>query len=244
MPKHQKRFLPTRPLPVVVIVSDMATLATPTWVLFAVSNDSSLLDAITIKHAGHRTYYEVTSFNPVVGQPVHGIETGNHVVRVESNAPVMLEPHKPGLHVVVFRGVTQHLHYTNKEDKEKLLAESRTEMEPSPSTTAVIIPIRKSPGWWALTQDQRQAFFHKTKASEGHTNIGLPFAGSVYRKLYHSRYTGSALPYDFVTYFEFPADHADDFSHLLTNLRDISKNPEWESVELEFEIRMTKVKAG
>ena len=227
-----------------MIVSDMATPATPTWVLFAVSKDSSLLDNITKKHDGQRTYYEVTGFNPVIGQPVHGIEAGHHVVRIESNAPVMLEPHKPDVHVVVFRGVTQHLHYTNKEDKEKLLTESCGEMDPSPSTHAVIIPIRKSSGWWALTQDQRQAFFHKTKANEGHTNIGRPFAGSVYRKLYHSRYTGSALPYDFVTYFEFPADHADDFSHLLSNLRDVSKNPEWESVELEFEIRMIKIKTG
>ncbi len=220
----------------------MATPTTPTWVLFAVSKDASLLGAITEKHAGHRTHYNVTGFNPVIGQPVHGIEAGHHVVRIESSAPVMLEPHKPDAHVVVFRGVTQHLHYTNKEDKEKLAVESRTEMEASPSTTAVIIPIRKSAGWWALTQDQRQAFFHKTKSSEGHTNIGHPFAAGVYRKLYHSRYTGSALPYDFVTYFEFPADHADDFGHLLSNLRDVSRNPEWESVELEFEIRMVKVK--
>ena len=221
----------------------MATAA-PTWVLFAVSNDLAFLEATTNKHAGNRTYYTVTDFNAVIGQPVHGIEAGNHVVRIESNAPVMLAPHKPDMHVVVFRGVTQHLHYTNKEDKEKLLAESTGEMNPSPSTTAVIIPIRKSAGWWALTQDQRQAFFHKTKSSEGHTNIGRPFAGSVYRKLYHSRYTGSPLPYDFVTYFEFPADHAEDFNHLLSNLRDVSKNPEWESVELEFEIRMTKIKTG
>ena len=225
-----------------MIASNMATPATPTWVLFAVSNDLAFLQTITNKYAGNRTYYKVTMFNPVMGQPVHGIEAGNHVVRIESNAPVMLESHNPDMHVVVFRGVTQHVHYTNKEDKEMLLAESTAEMAPSPGTTAVIIPIRKTAGWWALTQDQRQAFFHKTKSSEGHTNIGRPFAGSIYRKLYHSRYTGSALPYDFVTYFEFPVDHAEDFSHLLSNLRDVSKNPEWESVELEFEIRMTKVK--
>ena len=130
-----------------MIGSDMATLPTPTWVLFAVSNDPAILEAVTKKHAGHRTHYKVTGFNAVTGQPVHGIEAGHHVVRIESTAPVVLEPHKPETQIVVFRGVTQHLHYTNKEDKEKLTAESRTEMDPSPSTSAVIKNTAGSSVW-------------------------------------------------------------------------------------------------
>ena len=221
----------------------MSTAPPPTWVLFAVSKDAGVLDAVTRGHAGRRTHYQVTEFAPVTGQPVHGIEKGAHVVRIEGTSPVMLDAHKPEPPVIVFRGVAQHLHYTGKEEKEKLAAESRVEVPASESTAAVIIPIRKSAGWWGLTQDQRQAFFHKTKTSEGHTNIGRPFAASIYRKLYHSRYTGAPLPYDFVTYFEFPSSHAEEFDQLLGALRDIKKNPEWESVELEFEIRMVKLRS-
>ena len=214
--------------------------AAATWVAFAISKDEKLLQAASEKYKGHRVYYAVSDFVPVAGAPVHGIEAGCHAVRIESTSPIVLE-HPPQVQLVVFRGVTQHLHYTNKEDKEKLVAESRTELDPSPETTAVIIPIRKSAGWWALTQDQRQAFFHKTKTNEGHTNIGRPFAGTVFRKLYHSRYIGPALPYDFVTYFEFPSNEVKEFNQLLANLRDVSKNPEWESVDLEFEVRMKKI---
>ena len=183
----------------------------------------------------------MNNFVSVVGQPVKGIDASSSLVRIESAAPVILD-HKPAdaAQIIVFRGVTQHLHYTGKEDKEKLTVESRMPVAVAPNTTAVIIPIRKSAAWWALTQDQRQAFFHKTKTSDGHTNIGMPFAGKIFRKLYHSRYTGTPLPYDFVTYFEFPSELTADFQDLLKQLRDPKTNPEWESVEMEFEIWMTK----
>lgn len=198
---------------------------------------------MTEGHHGHRTHYDVTGFVPVVGQPVKGIDASSKLVRVEGSAPILLD-HKvsdANTPMVHFRGVTQHLHYTGKEDKEKLTVESRLPVTASAETTAVMIPIRKSAAWWALTQDQRQAFFHKTKTSAGHTQVGLPFAGKIFRKLYHSRYTGTPLPYDFVTYFEFPTELTADFKQLLAQLRDPKTNPEWESVELEFEIWMTKV---
>ena len=197
---------------------------------------------MTQHHACQRTHYQVNNFVSVIGQPVKGIDASSTLIRIESAAPVILD-HKPAdaAQIIVFRGVTQHLHYTGKEDKEKLTVESRMSVAAAPNTTAVIIPIRKSAAWWALTQDQRQAFFHKTKTSAGHTNIGMPFAGKIFRKLYHSRYTGTPLPYDFVTYFEFPSELTADFQDLLKQLRDPKTNPEWESVEMEFEIWMTKV---
>ena len=62
----------------------------------------------------------------------------------------------------------------------------------------------------------------------------------MYRKLYHSRYAGASLPYDFLTYFEFRSSFKDDFKALLAELRDTERNPEWAYVRLEYEIWMIK----
>jgi len=129
------------------------------------------------------------------------------------------------------RGVVQHLHYTTQEERADLTARSRTEISPSSKPTAVLIPIRKSPEWWALAHDQRGEHFHQR-----HTPVGAPYAETIFRKLYHARYNGS--PYDFLTYFEFPPESADKFRELLAALR---ATPEWDYVEDEHELWMTKV---
>jgi chlorite dismutase len=150
-----------------------------------------------------------------------GFETGATVHRVESGT--LLDA---GL-----RGVVQHLHYTTLEERADLTARSRAELPPSPQTTAVLIPIRKSAEWWQLAQDQRGAHFHSA-----HTPVGAPYVETIFRKLYHSRYLGT--PYDFLTYFEFPVDEADTFRALLAALR---ATPEWAYVEEEHEVWMTKL---
>ena len=127
------------------------------------------------------------------------------------------------------RGVVQHLHYTTLEERTDLTARSRTEL--APGATAVLIPIRKSPEWWALAHDQRGAHFH-----QHHTPIGAPYVERIFRKLYHSRYLGS--PYDFLTYFEFPPEDADYFRQLLADLR---ATEEWKYVEHQHEVWMTKL---
>jgi chlorite dismutase len=147
--------------------------------------------------------------------------TGTTVRRIESETQI-----DTGL-----RGVVQHLHYTNLDERTDLVTRSRAELPPSPDTTAVLIPIRKSAEWWALAHDQRAAYFHKQ-----HTPIGAPYVETIFRKLYHARYNGS--PYDFLTYFEFPAPATDTFRQLLKELRD---SPEWAYVEDEFEVWMTKL---
>jgi chlorite dismutase len=154
------------------------------------------------------------------------IEPGGKMRRIETEVPL-----DAGL-----RGVVQHLHYTTVEERTDLVARSRTELAPSPNTTAVLIPIRKSAEWWAMAHDQRAAHFHGQ-----HTPIGAPYVETIFRKLYHSRYYEDS-PYDFLTYFEFPDDKADVFRALLAELRDTGKNPEWAYVETEFEVWMTKLK--
>lgn len=146
-------------------------------------------------------------------------EDGSAMYRIESDT----------LFEAGLRGVVQHLHYTTLDERTDLTARSCAELVPG--ATAVLIPIRKSKEWWALAHDQRSEHFHQC-----HTPVGAPYAGTIFRKLYHARYNGSL--YDFLTYFEFPEEAADKFRNLLAALR---ATPEWDYVEEELEIWMTKL---
>ncbi len=165
--------------------------------------------------------------------------------RIESVLPI--QPAPSGLKsskipIITFWGATQHLHYTSEAQRKELDALSHAEFEPSNETTAVLIPISKSAQWWELAQDSRQAHFHRRGKYEGHTAIGQKYVDRVFRRLYHSRHVGlSSTPYDFLTYFEFHSAHRDDFTKLLSELRNTVQNPEWAYVEQEYEIWMTKI---
>ncbi len=180
--------------------------------------------------------YEVTKVVPIIGNVP--LSVPSKICRVESfrrlTAIDALPPH-------LFSGVTQHLQYTGKPQRNELLARGIEEQLPSPRTITVIIPIRKSQGWWDLAQDERIAFYQKSADGEGHTAIGLPYVSHIFRRLYHCRYLESAGAFDFITYFEFQAEHTEEFLHLLQSLRDVNENPEWAYVDAEAEIWARKI---
>ncbi len=186
------------------------------------------------------SHYIVRKVVPVLGEASADIANDWNVVRFESNLPISIEVPSP-ISVIQFYGMTQNLHYTSDAQRQELDKLSRQELGPSNHSTAVLIPIRKSEAWWELSQDQRQAYFQKTKKQQGHTAMGLKYVDRVFRKLYHSRYLNAALGYDFLTYFEFEDVYEKDFTTLLAELRDTEVNPEWVYVSREFEIWMTKI---
>jgi hypothetical protein len=134
---------------------------------------------------------------------------------------------------IVFYGKTKPLQYTCPAQVASL---AHAHGEFASGASAVVIPIRKSEAWWALSEEQRHVHFRE---GAGHTHTGAPYVDRIYRKLFHSREMG--LPYDFVTYFEFAPEDADYFRELLAGLRDPIKNPEWQFVEWECEIWTTKL---
>jgi len=216
----------------------------PTWVLFIASGDERLLHQIAQRQGSRLSQYRIDHIIHVVGASPADLAPGWSLARIESEAPIRLaEESLSGGHapITIFRGVTQHLHYTSGVQRQALEERSRVEFEPSPETTAVLIPIGKSQDWWQLVQDRRQAHFQTSSQYPGHTAIGIRYVDRVFRKLYHSRYLNPPTPYDFLTYFEFERAHADDFNTLLHELRDTGRNPEWAHVELEYEIWMTKI---
>jgi hypothetical protein len=216
-----------------------------TWVSFAADGDEHALCHILDANPGARVnLYRIDHVTRVTGQPAFNLASGWPMVRIESGAPLLpgpTHPSGPPAPAVVLQGVTQNLHYTSTAQRQELERRSRPELRPAPDTQAVLIPIRKSPDWWRLAQDQRQAHFQSNGAQPGHTAMGLEYVDRVYRKLYHSRYLATPLPYDFLTYFEFALPDQTDFKQLLNSLRDPSRNPEWQYTDLEFEIWMIKV---
>lgn len=209
-----------------------------TWVRFIASANETM-EPSTINQNDRLNHYRVREVVPVRGE-APDIAQGWSVTRIETSMPISISDESLSTHQIQFYGVTQNLHYTSDAQRQELEKLSRSALEPSDQTTAVLIPIGKSDEWWKLAQDQRQAYFQKTDRSEGHTAIGIKYADRIFRKLYHSRYLNAVFSYDFLTYFEFENVYEKDFKTLLAQLRDIKSNPEWAFVDYEFEIWMTK----
>src|ERR1051325_1143511 len=126
----------------------------------------------------------------------------------------------------VLHGVRSNERYTTRAEKQRLASASpdlgRSGMH------ACLIPIRKSPAWWALAQDERRALFEERSR---HIAIGLEYLPAVARRLYHCRDLGE--PFDFLTWFEFAPEDTGRFDELLVPLR---KTEEWTYVEREVEV--------
>jgi hypothetical protein len=194
-----------------------------TWARFCVA-EPSLAPATTTQV----DRYRVEAVHTLRGAPLRGIAVGAPFVRLEST----LELPAGGGDLI---GVTQQLLYTRAAERPDLI----TTATPGADAVCVVIPLTKSEAWWQLALDERDAMF-RGSTRPGHIEVGLAYARSIVRKLYHARPLSGA-GFDFVTYFEFhPADRA-KFEALLSALRDPERNPEWSFVERESEIWLSRV---
>lgn len=133
----------------------------------------------------------------------------------------------------VLRGVTSNERYVTRTEKEQLVAQSPEPGRPE-ANCAVLIPIRKSAAWWALTQDERRRIFEEHSR---HTQIGMEYLPAIARRLHHCRDLSTPEPFDFLTWFEFAEKDSAGFDRLLERLR---ASEEWNYVEREVEIRLTR----
>jgi chlorite dismutase len=133
--------------------------------------------------------------------------------------------------VWVLRGVTSNVRYATREEKDELAARQAPLGRPE-AARAALIPIRKSADWWGLTQDERRKIFEETSH---HTAIGLKYLPAIARRLHHCRDLASAEPFDFLTWFDFAAKHAQAFEDLVGALR---ASEEWQYVDRELDIRL------
>ncbi len=131
----------------------------------------------------------------------------------------------------VLQGFTSNIRYATTDELIKLRAVQEGLSRPA-ARSAALIPLKKTPAWWALSQDERRAIFEE---QSHHTQIGLRFLPEIARQLHHCRDLGE--PFDFVTWFEFAPEHTSAFNDLLEQLR---ATTEWQYVEREVDIRLAR----
>jgi chlorite dismutase len=129
----------------------------------------------------------------------------------------------------VLRGVTSNERYVERRERSALQAVQAPLGRPE-ATHAALIPIRKSPQWWDLTQDERRAVFEERSR---HIAVGLRYLPAIARRLHHSRDLDEA--FDFLTWFEFAPQDAGAFEDLVGRLR---ATEEWTFVDREVDIRL------
>jgi chlorite dismutase len=132
----------------------------------------------------------------------------------------------------MLKGFTSNIRYAEKTEKDQLTA-IQAELGRPAATCAALIPIRKSPDWWTLAQDERRAIF---ETQSHHTQTGLQYLPAIARKLYHCRDIGE--PFDFLTWFEYAPADAEAFESLVATLH---QTQEWTYVNREVDIRLIKV---
>jgi chlorite dismutase len=128
-------------------------------------------------------------------------------------------------------GVTSNERYVERAERTALVARQPALGRPEASCAA-FIPMRKSPTWWEMTQDERREVFERRSR---HIATGLAFLPAVARRLHHSRDLGGE--FDFLTWFEFARVDEREFDEVLGLLRGTE---EWSFVEREVDVRLER----
>lgn len=129
------------------------------------------------------------------------------------------------------RGVAGHARYAGGQEV-RTLGERQSGLGRRDARRAALIPIRKSPAWWALAQDERRAIFEEKSR---HIGLSLPYLPAIARRLHHARDLGER--FDFLTWFEYAPADAPAFADLLGLLR---RTEEWTYVEREVDVRLSR----
>jgi chlorite dismutase len=134
----------------------------------------------------------------------------------------------------VLRGVTSNQRYVTRPEQTALSSVQEGLGRPD-ATCAAMIPMSKSPEWWALTQDERREIFEGRSA---HIATGMRYLPAVARRLHHGRDLGE--PFDFITWFEYAPSQASAFEDLVAALRN---SEEWKYVVREVDVRLIRSEA-
>lgn len=129
------------------------------------------------------------------------------------------------------RGVVSNERYVERPERERLVG-VQAALGREGSTRAALIPIRKSPAWWSLTQDERRAIFEDRSR---HIALAIEYLPRIARRLHHSRDLGER--YDFLTWFDYAPADAEVFEELVGRLRETE---EWTYVDAEADVRLAR----
>lgn len=156
-----------------------------------------------------------------------------HVTAIDAptdNAPLAASGVAPAW---VLRGMTSNARYATHAEQSNLRA-TQAMLGRESASLAALIPIRKSPIWWKLSQDQRREVFEERSR---HIAASMKYLPAIARRLHHCRDLGPSEPFDFLTWFEYAPEHAGLFDELVAMLR---ATEEWKFVEREVDIRLRR----
>jgi chlorite dismutase len=180
----------------------------------------------TVFRGGQSGAWRVTRFAPVKGAALARTPALSTVYSASIALPIL-----PSLTSWRLAGVTSHVRYTERAEKDQLVAAQAPLGRPQ-AICAALIPIKKSAAWWELTQEERRQIFEDRSH---HIAASLKYLPAIARQLYHCRDLGE--PFDFLTWFEFEPAHAEMFEELVGMLR---ATEEWNYVEREVDIRVER----
>ena len=174
---------------------------------------------------GSQGPWSILHVTPVTGESLPSAQ--RLIVRDES------EGSEWGAAIWSLRGITSNERYATRPEKTQLVAAQAGLGRPE-ATHAALIPIRKNPAWWALTQDERRAIFEEQSK---HVRIGLNYLPGIARRLHHCRDLGENEPFDFLTFFDYAPADAAAFEDMVGELR---RTEEWKYVDREVDIRLVR----
>ena len=143
----------------------------------------------------------------------------------------------PGDEVTALDGAIRVAHYTSAEMYAYAYKPALPRTTGRTVSNAIIIPVRKSAEWWALSPLDRHSYFYPSRnghgpAAKGHARAASAGIGSIYRQVYHHPDgPGVHGQFDFISYFECADEHLATFDEVCRNLRDVEQNPEWQYVD-------------
>ena len=180
----------------------------------------------TVFRGGQSGAWRVTRFAPVKGAGLVRTPALSSVYSASIALPIL-----PALTSWRLAGVASHVRYTERAEKEQLVAVQAPLGRPE-ATCAALIPIRKNAAWWELPPEERRQIFED---KSHHIASSLKYLPAIARQLYHCRDLGE--PFDFLTWFEYAPEHAVQFEELVAMLR---ATEEWTYVEREVDIRLVR----
>ena len=172
--------------------------------------------------AGTTGPWQIERAETPIGEP---LPHADRLAVLEADAPI------PPQAAWVLHGTTSNTRYTTRTELAGLAAKQQGLLRPE-ATRAAMIPIRKTPAWWDLAQDERRAILEEQSR---HIAIGLEYLPAVARRLHHCREFNE--PFDFVTWFEYAPEHEPDFEQLLQRLR---ASEEWRYIDREADLRLRR----
>jgi len=134
----------------------------------------------------------------------------------------------------ILSGIVRPLNYTGAAMRNFAYARAVVQQPGTVMPNAFLIPLSKTPAWWAKGWMERHTYFlprydeDGRMISEGHALAAAAGIPCLLRRTY--RNPTEPAPdgaYDFLTYFECSDADIPTFHQVCAGLRDVQRNPEW-----------------